>query len=123
MDNFYQEAISFILDLAFTARKEGLLALEEHAEFNDSLGEWSPLNIGKRLIIDGTDAADVEDILVKLRDHYLKDDLNLAPRHDGWIFHELARIGILGVQSGLNPRMLNLKLQAALPLVYRKGLK
>jgi len=96
----YYRIMQILLDCSEKARREGLLALEEGlADLHDEF-----LTQGLRLVVDGTDDADVREVLGTM----------LEQEHDP-CKHLLRRIqceGILGIQAGCHPRILLLRLNA-----------
>lgn len=95
--------ISRIISFSEKARREGLLALEEELDaIKDPF-----MQKGMQLVIDGTDPQIVQEILytMMLSSHGKGIDL---------LMKSLTLEGILGIQSGYNPRIIGDKLSAFL---------
>jgi flagellar motor component MotA len=109
---FALSMVSRLLELSEIARREGLLALEE--QIDAALARnMDILNLGLQLIVDGVDAEIVEDILKNINFH------NRDP-HTVEI-NNLIIEGILCIQAGDNPRIVDLKMRSKLPPEIRPG--
>jgi len=106
-----EKLLEFLMGLCEKARREGLLSLESDLESSELFWNGGDLlTLGLSLIIDGVEPAEVEDLLVlyilrnnrKGSNDYLKNI----------IFTET----VLNIQSGLNPRLLKLKLEILLKI-------
>ena len=86
--------ITLISDLAYQARREGLLSLE------DDIENISPfmLNVGVQLVVDGTDPETVDEILFS---YLLSENKRGVAFLRDWIIRE----GVLSIQAGDNPRI------------------
>lgn len=109
--------ISKILSFSEVSREHGLLAViplmdKQALEDRNNLFEY-----GLAMACDGFDAADIEDILQNIRELKNTD-------YTGKIVDALSIIGVLGIQQGLNPRILAQKLDSRVPEQCRsEGLK
>jgi hypothetical protein len=111
------DAINVVSSSAIIARKEGLLSLEEYVSQMDSNVALSRFyNELIMLVVDGTDSELVEEIsLYKLISFGLTDVEKVA----GIIY----LLGGLSIQQGENPRVLEQKLRALVPLRWRRFLE
>jgi flagellar motor component MotA len=105
--------ISELLEISEKARREGLLAIEEKIDIALARN-MDILNLGLQLIVDGVDAEIVEDILRSINSH------NSDP-HTIEI-NNLIIEGILGIQRGDNPRIIDLKMRSKLSPEIRPGI-
>lgn len=96
------ELIECLVDLAALARRDGVLALENHA---NQLGDF--IGMGLHLAIDGTDPEIINHILNR-RTQRLQEDLQLRL--------DIARVGLRCLNACDNPRIVQLKLIAELPV-------
>ncbi len=102
------DTVELLLDLSETSRKEGLLALEERAFALDEFSGSKYLKKMLMLVVDGTDPEHVEEITLA---RYF------ASNSRGYeAFQYLIMMyGVLGIQSGMNPRVLKESLENLLP--------
>lgn len=107
-DNNLLSVINLLIDISNVSRREGLLALEEtvhHSAHAPGAKYFTPMIMQ---IVDGMEPELVEDInLTKYFSGNLKAD-------DGLIFLMYLK-GVLSLQSGENPRILEQKLKAMVP--------
>ena len=95
--------IEQMIELANLARKEGILSLEEQIEKSDD----QFFKTGLSLIVDGTDPDLVKDIMsVKITTSF-KTGAELLSQF-------MIRDGVIAVQAGMNPRIIEAKLLAYL---------
>jgi flagellar motor component MotA len=95
-----------IIDIAEKARREGLLAIDEEVD-QDKAQNLDILNLGLQMVVDGIDGKDIEDILVNLRNN----DLSEIPR----MVLDMIIVGVLSIQCGDNPRIIDLKMISRVP--------
>jgi flagellar motor component MotA len=112
------EIASRILDFSEKARREGLLALEEEIDANNSdMRNGSLFWRGLRLVVDGTDSDYIRDIM----HNYMVDIVKtLEVSHTYDASNILARCmmitrGVLGIQNGDNPRIIALTMDSLIP--------
>jgi len=90
----YHKEASYLVSLAYKARREGLLSLsDELTNIKDRF-----LLIGLNLIIDGTD----RDIVEKVLDNLIKQEVFKSNRK----IREIQKSGLLSIQCGNNPRVM-----------------
>ena len=99
----YRETVNRIFILAEKARREGLLAVEETVDEN-KYNQRGILEFGLRLIIDGTDSSIIERILTNI--------INLETDCNKKILQTIEKEGVLGIQEGMNPRLLKVILNS-----------
>jgi flagellar motor component MotA len=85
------------LDCSNKARREGLLALDEGLD-PEKVDERDIFEYGLRFVVDGTDAEIIEKVLSNIVAQEKDEDLRLLKT--------IQEEAVLGIQSGLNPRML-----------------
>ena len=85
------------LDCSNKARREGLLALEEGLD-TEKVDERDIFEYGLRFVVDGTDAEIIEKVLSNIVAQEKDEDLRLLKT--------IQEEAVLGIQSGLNPRIL-----------------
>ena len=95
--------ISEIVLLANLARMEGVLALEKRLKMIDD----RLLSMGLELVVDGTDPRIVEEIMDMVIVASFKTGAELLSQL-------IIRDGVLGIQCGHNPRIIELRLKALL---------
>jgi len=95
--NEYEEIVKRILNLAEKAKNEGFLSLEEMID-KDKYHQREIIDLGLRLVIDGTDSQFINKILTNI--------VNLETDTDRKILKTIEKEGILGIQEGLNRRLL-----------------
>jgi len=97
----YYKSIQIISRFSEKARRDGLLALEEELE---QFAEGEFLKLGFRLVVDGTDAEIVRELLSILHEQ----------EHDYYksILKRVQLEGILSIQAGENPRLLLVRLNS-----------
>jgi len=102
--------IKRILQLSEKARREGLLSLECEID-KTSVGFRDIFDLGLMLVVDGTDSDLINQILSEFESH----------ETDGFqiILNKIKKAGVLSLQSGENPRLLALRLDAMIPLGHR----
>lgn len=107
-NNSLQAAVKLICSLSHIARKEGLLALEEAVENIEIVQGQHYLKSLIMLIVDGTDSADVKNI--GLTRYFC----SLVYNYEALIY--LIHLeGVLSIQAGENPRLLEEKVKVLLP--------
>ena len=99
----YDEIVKRILTLAEKAKNEGFLSLEEMIN-KDKYHQREIIDLGIRLVIDGTDSQFINKILTNI--------VNLETDTDRKILKTIEKEGILGIQEGLNRRLLLLLLNS-----------
>ena len=102
------EAVERVLDLAYTARKEGLLMLEEAMEQMEDTGCNPFLKSLVILVVDGTDPEELRNIGMT---RYFCSDVTDYDSLVCLLYLE----GALGIQAGNNPRILEEKEIVMLP--------
>lgn len=102
-DEIIRKTIDSLVSLSDMARKEGLLALEE------AIPSLSPvyLKLGLQLVVDGTDPNTIRRVLYLARHAGDLNEREIALRM-------IIEDGVLGIQEGLNPRVLKTHLMAYL---------
>ena len=95
-----------ILKFSQTARREGLLALENslQEDCKDLFGKYDIFTTGMQLVIDGTETDIIYEILNNLLDHY---ENALTKR-----ILKMIIVGIIGIQSGDNLRIIKMKMDS-----------
>ena len=101
--NEYEEIVKRITALAEKAYCEGFLSLEEMID-KDKYHKREIIDLGLRLVIDGTDSQFINKILTNI--------VNLEADNDRKILKTIEKEGILGIQEGLNMRLLLLLLNS-----------
>lgn len=102
-----------VLTLSQTARREGLLALEDQAA-EDSFHTPPLIRIGVALITDGTDPDIVEEIL----ENYI---VSTPMTNKEFLENILIRTGVLAIQQGENPVCIKEKLCSCFGLDFREA--
>lgn len=101
-----KEIVDKIMSDSEKSRREGLLALEGAMEV--LADPRDVYYVCLQLVIDGTDAADIEDIATNL----IVSD---AKTYEEKRLMDMKKVGALGIQRGDNPRILFLKLWSMIP--------
>jgi flagellar motor component MotA len=93
----YVTVLEKVLSCSEKARREGLLALEESLD-KEKADEREIFEYGMRFVVDGTDSALIEKILSNI----------IAQEKDEYsrILKTIQKEAVLGIQEGLNPRIL-----------------
>ena len=93
----YLTMLEYILNCAEKARREGLLALEEGLD-QEKADERDIFVYGLGFVVDGTDSVLIEKILSNI----------IAQEKDEYsrILKMIQKEAVLGIQEGLNPRIL-----------------
>ena len=107
-DQMLLDTITELCDLAYVARKEGLLALEERVGKLSETEGFDTLKMLAMLIVDGTDPELLEEIsLLKYFSSGVTDYRALQ--------HLIIMMGVADIQAGENPRVFEEKIIMALP--------
>lgn len=104
-----------IMELTNIARTQGILALENEIEENGE-SDLPLLKIGIALVVDGTDPEIVETIL---KNYLLSSEFT----NQEFLENMLVYQGVLAIQMGENPRMIQEKLYALFGIQFREELK
>ena len=110
----YRETVNRIIILAEKARREGLLAVEETVDEN-KYNQRGILEFGLRLIIDGTDSSIIERILTNI--------INLETDSNKRILQTIEKEAALGIQEGMNPRLLKVILNSYVNIDVEETMK
>ncbi len=102
------DTVELLLDLSNTSRKKGLLALEERAYKLEKLSGSKYLKKMLMLVVDGTDPEHVEEIT--LARYFASNSRGYEA-----LQYLIMMYGVLGIQSGMNPRVLKESLENLLP--------
>jgi len=99
-EEFVEKCVTILekaINCAETARREGLLALEEGLD-HEKIDEREIFEYGMSFVVDGTDAALIEKILSNI----------IAQEKDEQIrvLKTIQKEAVLAIQDGLNPRIL-----------------
>jgi len=105
--NFIKIAVAF----CDKARREGLLALEEELEDLDD----NDFKIGLRLVVDGTDGCLIDEIY----SYMIENEKNKYKRR----YKTIIKRAVLGIQQGINLRILILILLAIADLPHKEQSK
>lgn len=106
----FEHVFNLLLNAAEKSRSFGLLALEEEIETMEFKKGRDPLRVGLQLVIDGTDSEIILQILTRIMEADVSKE-NYYLR----ILYQTIIDGVLGIQQGLNPRLLKLQLKANCP--------
>jgi flagellar motor component MotA len=107
----YYGIVERALFLSDKSRREGLLALEELIDEN----KIDIMNIGLRLIVDGTDKYYVDKILSNIVD--------LEPDSEKKLLKKIKKEAILEIQCGTNPRLFALLLNSYVTIGNEDAIK
>jgi len=102
------DTVELLLDLSDTSRKEGLLALEERAFKMEAFPGSKYLQKMLMLVVDGTDPEHVQEII--LARYFSSNNTGYEA-----LQYLIMMYGVLGIQAGMNPRVLKESLENLLP--------
>jgi flagellar motor component MotA len=108
-EKFY-DTISIIQNAAERARRQGLLSLEEDI-ITEKILERDLYIVGIQFIVDGTDST----IVRKWFDLIIESSYSKTDNYYEWIIANTIADGVLMIQSGDNPRIISLMLEARCP--------
>jgi flagellar motor component MotA len=111
----YTETFEWLLFLAEKARREGILTLEGYIDADNQIAKKGFLKSGLRLIIDGTDCYYV--------DKYLSNITNRDTDPDKRLLNTIIKEAVLGIQDGMNPRLLALLLNSYVKIGVERAME
>ena len=97
-----------------TARREGLLAIEELIDEEEFL-QRDVFALGITLVVDGTDASMIDKILTNI--------INLEQDNDMKTLKNVQKEAVLSIQAGDNPRILVLRLNSLVNIGIEEAMK
>jgi flagellar motor component MotA len=97
-----------------TARREGLLAIEELID-NAEFLQGDVFALGITLVVDGTDASMIDKILTNI--------INLEQDNDIKTLKTVQKEAVLSIQAGDNPRILVLRLNSLVNIGIEDAMK
>lgn len=96
------------------SRREGLLALEDLIHEN-KINQRDIMEVGLRLVVDGTDAQIVDNILSNI--------INLEQENEKKTLKIIQKAAVLSIQAGDNPRILALTLNSYVNIGIENAMK
>ena len=94
----YQKIVKKALQCSKKARKEGLLSLEDTLLDQEKADARDIFEYGLRLVVDGTDAEIIDEILSNIINQEKDEHLR--------ILKNIQKQAVLGMQCGSNPRII-----------------
>lgn len=106
------DVYKILIDCSLKSRREGLLTLEETIN-NIETAKYPILQEGLRLVINGTDSCYINSYY----DNIIR--INFPQITKQRLLIELMKLGVISIQEGSNPRLLNLLVRSLIPLKYK----
>jgi flagellar motor component MotA len=110
----YHEIVERALKLSEKARSEGFLAIEDLID-EDKYNQRDVLELGLRLVVDGTDPTLVDKILTNIID--LETDTEIK------VLKTIKKEAVLSLQSGNNPRLMAVLLNSYVDIENESAMK
>jgi flagellar motor component MotA len=110
----YRKIVQRAFEMEEKSRREGLLALDDLIDEN-KLKQRDVMELGLRLIVDGTDRAPVDKILTNI--------INQETDNDKKTLMTVQKEAVLSIQEGWNPRLMLILLNSYVNIDNESAMK